>query len=136
MQSYWSVHSFRRRAARKTVNRACTNVHRGGNHPADRNNGFRISTLALTREHAYVQKNSAGRGVRLHGPFAAADDDDLASSDDLPERLRLVEAAFYQRALYAVALPWLTGHGSSIVAGVGRDAENIAQQIAGHIAAH
>lgn len=32
--------------------------------------------------------------------------------------------------LYAVGLPWLTGHGSSIVAGVGRDAEYIAQHIA------
>ena len=36
--------------------------------------------------------------------------------------------------LYAVGLPWLTGHGSSIVAGVGRDAEYIAQHIAGTIA--
>jgi hypothetical protein len=33
------------------------------------------------------------------------------------------------------AKPWLTGHGSSIVAGVGRDAEYIAQHIAGNIAA-
>jgi putative flavoprotein involved in K+ transport len=139
----------------------------------------------------------------------AADDGDLVFSDDLPERLGLVEAAFYQRmkpmfdsciaatgmsapepepprkddwlpseparlhldaanvtsvlwatgyrldfsildipvldewnyprhhrgvtehpGLYAVGLPWLTGHGSSIVAGVGRDAEHIAQHIA------
>jgi putative flavoprotein involved in K+ transport len=37
--------------------------------------------------------------------------------------------------LYAVGLPWLTSHGSSIVAGVGRDAEYIAQHIAGNIAA-
>jgi putative flavoprotein involved in K+ transport len=37
--------------------------------------------------------------------------------------------------LYAVGLPWLTGHGSSILAGVGHDAEYIAQRIAGHIAA-
>jgi putative flavoprotein involved in K+ transport len=37
--------------------------------------------------------------------------------------------------LYAVGLPWLTGHGSSIVAGVGRDAEYLAQHIAGNIAA-
>jgi putative flavoprotein involved in K+ transport len=35
--------------------------------------------------------------------------------------------------LYAVGLPWLTGHGSSIVAGVGRDAGYIAQHIAGNI---
>ncbi|WP_260982541.1 hypothetical protein [Arthrobacter sp. U41] len=35
----------------------------------------------------------------------------------------------------AVGLPWLTGHGSSIVAGVGRDAKYIAQHIAGDIAA-
>jgi putative flavoprotein involved in K+ transport len=34
--------------------------------------------------------------------------------------------------LYAVGLPWLTGHGSSIVAGVGRDAEYTAQHIAGN----
>lgn len=33
--------------------------------------------------------------------------------------------------LYAVGLPWLTGHGSSIVAGVGRDAAYIAEHIAG-----
>jgi putative flavoprotein involved in K+ transport len=32
--------------------------------------------------------------------------------------------------LYAVGLPWLTGHGSSIVAGVGRDAKYIAEYIA------
>ncbi|MCY1241715.1 flavin-dependent oxidoreductase [compost metagenome] len=32
--------------------------------------------------------------------------------------------------LYAVGLPWLTGHGSSIVAGVGRDAKYIAEHIA------
>ncbi len=32
--------------------------------------------------------------------------------------------------LYAVGLPWLTGRGSSIVAGVGRDAEYIAENIA------
>lgn len=154
------------------------------------------------------------RGVRLHGHLEAADDGDLVFSDDLPDRLALVEAAFYQRmkpmfdsyiaatgrsapepepprrddwlpseparlnleaanvtsvlwatgyrldfsildipvldewnyprhhrgvtehpGLYAVGLPWLTGHGSSIVAGVGRDAEYIAQHIAGNIAA-
>ena len=33
--------------------------------------------------------------------------------------------------LYAVGLPWLTGHGSSLVAGVGRDAAFIAEHIAG-----
>lgn len=33
--------------------------------------------------------------------------------------------------LYAVGLPWLTGHSSAIVAGVGRDAEYIAEHIAG-----
>ena len=37
------------------------------------------------------------RGVRLHGHLEAADDGDLVFSDDLPERLNLVEAAFYQR---------------------------------------
>lgn len=37
------------------------------------------------------------RGVRLHGHLEAADDGDLVFSDDLPERLGLVEAAFYQR---------------------------------------
>ncbi|MGO4122666.1 hypothetical protein [Arthrobacter sp. YAF16] len=37
--------------------------------------------------------------------------------------------------LYAVGLPWLTGHGSSIVAGAGRDAECIAQHTSGNIAA-
>jgi hypothetical protein len=37
--------------------------------------------------------------------------------------------------LYAVGLPWLTGHGSAIVAGVGRDAEYIAQHIARNSAA-
>lgn len=31
--------------------------------------------------------------------------------------------------MYAVGLPWLTVHDSSIVAGVGRDAEYIAQHI-------
>jgi putative flavoprotein involved in K+ transport len=33
--------------------------------------------------------------------------------------------------LYAVGLPWLTGHGSAIIAGVGRDAAYIAGHIAG-----
>ena len=33
--------------------------------------------------------------------------------------------------LYAVGLPWLTGHSSAVVAGVGRDAEYIAGHIAG-----
>jgi hypothetical protein len=37
------------------------------------------------------------RGVRLHGHLEAADDGDLVFSDDLPERLGLVETAFYQR---------------------------------------
>jgi putative flavoprotein involved in K+ transport len=37
------------------------------------------------------------RGVRLHGHLEAADDGDLVFSDDLPERLSLVEAAFYRR---------------------------------------
>ncbi|MET1156375.1 MAG: hypothetical protein ABWX72_19485, partial [Arthrobacter sp.] len=36
---------------------------------------------------------------------------------------------------YAVGLPCLTGHGSFIVAGVGRDAEYIGQHIAEHFAA-
>lgn len=149
------------------------------------------------------------RGVRLHGHLEAADDGELVFSDDLPERLGVVERTFYQRmrsmfdayisaagmtapdadprrkdewlpseparlnleaanitsviwatgyrldfgildipvldewnyprhhrgvtehpGLYAVGLPWLTGHGSSIVAGVGRDAEYIAVHIA------
>ena len=34
--------------------------------------------------------------------------------------------------LYAVGLPWLTSHGSSIFAGVGRDAKYIAEHIAGN----
>lgn len=34
--------------------------------------------------------------------------------------------------LYAVGLPWLTGQGSSIFAGVGRDAKYIAEHIAGN----
>jgi putative flavoprotein involved in K+ transport len=150
------------------------------------------------------------RGVRLHGHLEAADDGELVFSDDLPERLALVEAGFSQRlqpmfdayiaaagisaptpepprvedwlpseparlnldaenitsviwatgyrldfsildipvldewnyprhirgviehpGLYAVGLPWLTGHGSSIVAGEGRDAAYIAEHIAG-----
>ncbi|KQR80028.1 FAD-dependent oxidoreductase [Arthrobacter sp. Leaf337] len=149
------------------------------------------------------------QGVRLHGHLEAADDGELAFSDDLPERLGVVERTFYQRmrpmfdayiaaagitapeadpphrddwlpseparlnldaanimsviwatgyrldfgildipvldewnyprhqrgvtehpGLYAVGLPWLTGHGSSIVAGVGRDAKYIAEHIA------
>jgi putative flavoprotein involved in K+ transport len=153
-------------------------------------------------------------GVRLHGHLEAADDGELVFSDDLPERLGMVEAGFSQRlkpmidsyiaaaglsapepepprvdtwlpseparlnldagnitsviwatgykldfsildipvldewnyprhhrgvtehpGLYAVGLPWLTGHGSSIVAGVGRDAAYIAEHIAGRIAA-
>lgn len=150
------------------------------------------------------------RGVRLHGHLEAADDGGLVFSDDLPERLALVEAGFGQRlqpmidayiaaagiqapaadpprvddwlpsepprlnldaenitsviwatgyqldfgilhipvldkwnyprhrrgvtehpGLYAVGLPWLTGHWSAIVAGVGRDAAYIAGHIAG-----
>lgn len=149
------------------------------------------------------------RGVRLHGHLQAADDGELVFSDDLRERLGVVERTFYQRmrpmfdayiaaaglsapeaepprkddwlpseparlnldaanitsilwatgyrldfsildipvldewnyprhhrgvtehpGLYAVGLPWLTGHGSSIVAGVGRDAKYIAEHIA------
>ncbi|CAN7248815.1 NAD(P)/FAD-dependent oxidoreductase [Arthrobacter sp. LjRoot78] len=149
------------------------------------------------------------QGVRLHGHLEAADDGELTFSDDLPERLGVVERTFYQRmrpmfdayiaaagitapeadpprrddwlpseparlnldaanitsviwatgyrldfgildipvldewnyprhqrgvtehpGLYAVGLPWLTGHGSSIVAGVGRDAKYIAEHIA------
>ncbi|MDQ0822340.1 hypothetical protein QFZ79_000077 [Arthrobacter sp. V4I6] len=35
------------------------------------------------------------RGVRLHGHLEAADDGDLVFSDDLPERLGRVEAAFH-----------------------------------------
>jgi putative flavoprotein involved in K+ transport len=149
------------------------------------------------------------QGVRLHGHLEGADDGELTFSDDLPERLGVVERTFYQRmrpmfdayiaaagmtapeadpprkddwlpseparlnleaanitsviwatgyrldfgildipvldewnyprhlrgvtehpGLYAVGLPWLTGHGSSIVAGVGRDAKYIAEHIA------
>ncbi|MBP1234570.1 putative flavoprotein involved in K+ transport [Arthrobacter sp. PvP102] len=149
------------------------------------------------------------KGVRLHGHLEAADDGELTFSDDLPERLGVVERTFHQRmrpmfdayiaaagmtapdadpprkddwlpseparlnleaaditsviwatgyrldfgildipvldewnyprhqrgvtehpGLYAVGLPWLTGHGSSIVAGVGRDAKYIAEHIA------
>jgi putative flavoprotein involved in K+ transport len=156
------------------------------------------------------------RGVRLHGHLEAADDGELTFSDDLPERLGIVESVFDQRmqpmfdayiaatglsapaadpprvddwlppsepprlnlaaanvtsviwatgyrldfsildfpvldewnyprhsrgvteqpGLYAVGLPWLTGHGSSIVAGVGRDAKYIAEHIAGRVAGH
>jgi putative flavoprotein involved in K+ transport len=34
------------------------------------------------------------RGVRLHGHLEAADDGDLVFSDDLPERLAVVETTF------------------------------------------
>ena len=44
---------------------------------------------------------------------------------------RHVRGVTEQPGLYAVGLPWLTGHGSSIVAGVGRDAKYIAEHIAG-----
>ncbi|GAC1373933.1 MAG: NAD(P)/FAD-dependent oxidoreductase [Pseudarthrobacter sp.] len=150
------------------------------------------------------------RGVRLHGRLEAAEDGVLTFSDDLPERLALVESGFGQRTrplidayiaaagidappaepraaddwlpsepahldlaaegitsliwatgyrldfslldipvldewnyprhkrgvtehpgLYAVGLPWLTGPASALVAGVGRDAEHVAEHIAG-----
>ena len=157
-----------------------------------------------------IHLRDLGRGgVRLHGHLQAADDGELVFSDDLRERLGVVERTFYQRmrpmfdayiaaaglsapeaepprkddwlpseparlnlgaanittvlwatgyrldfsildipvldewnyprhhrgvtehpGLYAVGLPWLTGHGSSIVAGVGRDAKYIAEHIA------
>jgi putative flavoprotein involved in K+ transport len=159
--------------------------------------------------HDIHLRDLSRQGVRLHGHLEAADDGELVFSDDLPERLGVVERTFYQRmrpmfdayiaaagmtapeadpprqddwlpseparlnvdtanitsviwatgyrldfgildipvldewnyprhlrgvtehpGLYAVGLPWLTGHGSSIVAGVGRDAKYIAEHIA------
>ncbi|WP_284981189.1 NAD(P)/FAD-dependent oxidoreductase [Arthrobacter sp. efr-133-TYG-118] len=151
------------------------------------------------------------KGIRLHGHLEAADDGELTFTDDLPERLAIVEAGFGQRmgraldayiaaagidapeqqrapvddwlpavsparvnlaaqnitsvlwatgykldlsfvdipvldpwsyprhvrgvtecpGLYVVGLPWLTGHYSSIVGGVGVDAEYVAGQVAG-----
>lgn len=150
------------------------------------------------------------RGMRLHGHLEGADDGELTFTDDLPERLAMVEGGFGQRirqaidayiaaagidappqkvrppeswipseppqlnlaaenitsvlwatgykldlsfvdipvldawsyprhvrgvtehpGLYVVGLPWLTGQGSSLVAGVGRDAEYVAGCVAG-----
>ena len=151
------------------------------------------------------------QGIRLHGHLEAADDGELTFTDDLPERLAIVEAGFGQRmgraldayiaaagidapeqqpapaddwlpaasparvnlaaeniasvlwatgykldlsfvdipvldpwsyplhvrgvtecpGLYVVGLPWLTGHYSSIVGGVGVDAEYVAGFVAG-----
>lgn len=149
-------------------------------------------------------------GMRLHGHLEGADDGELTFTDDLPERLAMVEGGFGQRlrqaidayiaaaridapphkvpppegwipseppqlnlaaehitsvlwatgykldlsfvdipvldawsyprhvrgvtehpGLYVVGLPWLTGQGSSLVAGVGRDAEYVAGCVAG-----
>jgi putative flavoprotein involved in K+ transport len=151
------------------------------------------------------------RGIRLHGHLEAADDGELTFTDDLPERLAMVEAGFRQRmqraidayiaaagidapeplpapaddwlpapeparlnlaaenitsvlwatgykldlsfvdipvldpwsyprhvrgatehpGLFVVGLPWLTGHYSAIVGGVGVDAKYVAGCVAG-----
>jgi putative flavoprotein involved in K+ transport len=47
--------------------------------------------------HSIHLRDLGRRGVRLHGHLEAADDGDLFFSDDLPERLGLVEAGFGQR---------------------------------------
>jgi putative flavoprotein involved in K+ transport len=96
------------------------------------------------------------RGVRLHGHLETADDGRLVFSDDLPERLGLVETAFYQwmKPMFDsyIAATGMSApapkpprkddlppseparHGSSIVAGVGRGAEYVARHIAGNSA--
>ncbi|GAA2134668.1 hypothetical protein GCM10009825_18470 [Arthrobacter humicola] len=100
------------------------------------------------------------RGIRLHGHLEAVDDGDLVFSDDLPERLALVEAAFYQRmkpmfdsyiAATGMSAPepepprkddWLPSEPARLnleaanVTSVGRDAEYIAQHIAENKAHH
>ncbi|AUZ33912.1 FAD-dependent oxidoreductase [Arthrobacter sp. PGP41] len=47
--------------------------------------------------HSIRVRDLGRRGVRLHGRFEGIDDGVLAFSDDLPERLALVEAGFGQR---------------------------------------
>lgn len=160
--------------------------------------------------HDICLRTLARRGVRLHGHFEGTDDSVLVFSDDVEDRLAVVEAAFGQRmqpiidayiaaagitappddrpshdrfvpaasprldpaaagissviwatgyrldfgwldlpvldewgyprhhrgvvehpGLYAVGLPWLSVHASPLLAGVGRDAAYIAEQIAG-----
>nr|WP_142045569.1 NAD(P)/FAD-dependent oxidoreductase [Arthrobacter sp. SLBN-100] len=53
--------------------------------------------------HSIHVRELGRRGVRLHGRFEGADDGVLAFSDDLPERLALVEAGFSQRLRLADA---------------------------------
>ncbi|MDR7161330.1 NAD(P)/FAD-dependent oxidoreductase [Arthrobacter sp. BE255] len=74
-------------------------------------NGFRVENLPSPAGrfmcNPLVSGNDGGhsvhlrelgrRGVRLHGRFEGADDGVLAFSDDLPERLAMVEAGFGQR---------------------------------------
>ncbi|WP_255767715.1 flavin-containing monooxygenase [Pseudarthrobacter sulfonivorans] len=47
--------------------------------------------------HSIHLRDLGRRGVRLHGRLEAADGGDLLFSDDLPERLAMVEAGFGQR---------------------------------------
>ncbi|MFF2031052.1 flavin-containing monooxygenase [Arthrobacter sp. NPDC058192] len=47
--------------------------------------------------HSIHLRELGRRGVRLHGHFEGTDDGALVFSDDLPERLALVESAFGQR---------------------------------------
>ncbi|HJW01385.1 MAG TPA: NAD(P)/FAD-dependent oxidoreductase [Arthrobacter sp.] len=47
--------------------------------------------------HSIHLRGLGRRGVRLHGRFEGADDGVLTFSDDLPERLAMVEAGFGQR---------------------------------------
>lgn len=74
-------------------------------------NGFRVQNLPSPAGrfmcNPLVSGNDGGhsihlrglgrRGVRLHGRFEGADDGVIAFSDDLPERLAMVEAGFGQR---------------------------------------
>ena len=53
--------------------------------------------------HSIHIRDLGRRGVRLHGRFEGADDGGLTFSDDLPERLALVEAGFSQRLRLADA---------------------------------
>jgi putative flavoprotein involved in K+ transport len=47
--------------------------------------------------HSIHLRELGRRGVRLHGQFEGADDGAITFSDDLPERLAMVEAGFGQR---------------------------------------
>ncbi|MDT0169701.1 NAD(P)/FAD-dependent oxidoreductase [Pseudarthrobacter sp. BRE9] len=47
--------------------------------------------------HSVHLRGLGRRGVRLHGRFEGLHDDDLVFTDDLPQRLGLVEAGFGQR---------------------------------------